>query len=47
MAGLAYESIVKKMQLSFESESMAKNLLEKNLNEFNQENKEEREEKTI
>jgi hypothetical protein len=47
MAGLAYESIVKKMQLSFENESTAKNLLEKNLNEFNQENKKERQGKTI
>jgi hypothetical protein len=47
MAGLAYESIVKKIQLSFEDESAAKNLLEKNLNEFNQENKKERKEATI
>lgn len=47
MAGLAYESIVKKMQLSFENESTAKSLLEKNLNDFNQENKQERKEATI
>ena len=47
MAGLAYESIVKKMELSFDDESSAKILLEKNLNEFNQENKKERKETTI